>query len=292
MQKHSVYLIEAFLIFAEQKNMVKAATLLGISQPALSRQLSDFESQVGQKLFQTLGRQKVLTALGHELFLRLAAEWKDYSALINEVRARFSEEPTQAIKIYGPIEWLSRMAQTLKYPHGLEFIPTLSENVATQLEKNEISLGLTRYTNENSGLVTKKCFESDFYIVFPKSYKIKSENFNQKLLSELSKYSRFSFRHDRESQAFLKFKEKINLEPKRILPNWNALLTLVMEGKGWAIAPSDVIFNFKNLVDKTELIKIPSAIIEPSKFYLLYKPELAKIKWFKELTQEILTGST
>ena len=292
MQKHSVYLIEAFLVFAQQKNMVKAATSLGLSQSALSRQLTEFELQVGQKLFQTQGRQKTLTTLGHELFVTLFAEWKDYSALINDVRAKFSEQPTQAIKIYGPYEWVSRTAQALKYEHALEFIPTLSENVATQLEKNEISLGVTRFIPENSSLVSKKCFESDFYVVFPKSYKIKADHFSQKFLSDLSKYPRFSFRHDRESQAFLKFKDKINLEPKRILPNWHALLTLVSENKGWAIAPSDVVFNFKHLTDKAELIKVPASIIEPTKFYLLYKSELGKINWFKELTQEILAEST
>ncbi|WP_409478378.1 LysR family transcriptional regulator [Pseudobdellovibrio sp. HCB154] len=290
MQKHSVYLIEAFLIFAEQKNMVKAATLLGISQPALSRQLADFEAQVGQKLFQSKGRQKVLTALGEELFIRLAKEWKNYSSLINETCAQFSDKPTQAIKVYGPYEWVGRMAQKLNFPHTLEFIPTLSEHVATQVEKNEISLGLTRFLPENSSLICKKCFENEFYLMMPKSWKIKSDNFNQKLLQELSSYPRFAFRRDIESQTFIKFKEKINLEPKRILPNWQVLLNLVAEGKGWAIAPSDVIFSFKNLTDKAELIKIPPSIIESSKFYLMYKPELIKIPWFKELTQEILSS--
>lgn len=290
MQRHSVYLIEAFLIFAREKNMVKAATLLGISQPALSRQLIDFEAQVGQKLFQTKGRQKVLTVLGEELFIRLAKEWKDYSGLINEICAQFSDKPTQPVKIYGPYEWAGRMAQKLEFPHSLEFIPTLSEHVVTQVEKNEISLGLTRFLPENSSLVSKKCFENEFYVVVPKIWKIKSENFNQKLLQELSDFPRFAFRRDIESQTFIKFKEKINLEPKRILPNWHALLTLATEGKGWAIAPSDVIFSFKNLTDKTEVIKVPPSIIETSKFYLMYKSELIKIPWFKELVQEILSS--
>lgn len=289
MQKHSVYLIEAFLTFAKEKNMVKAATSLGISQPALSRQLADFEVQVGQKLFQTKGRQKILTALGSELYSRLAKEWKDYSGLINETCAQFSDKPTQIIKVYGPYEWIGRMAQKLEFPHALEFIPTLSAHVSTQVEKNEISLGLTRVVPENSYLISKKCFENEFCVIMPKSWKIKSDHFNQKLLQELSNYSRFAFRQDLDSQTFIKFKEKINLEPTRILPNWHVLLTLVTEGKGWAIAPSDVIFNFKNLTGKAELIKVPPSIIEPAKFYLLYRPELIKIPWFKELTQEILT---
>lgn len=290
MQKHNVYLIEAFLTFAKEKNMVKAATFLGISQPALSRQIMDFESQVGHKLFQTKGRQKVLTALGEELFTRLSKEWMDYSGLINETCAQFSDKPTHAIKIYGPYEWTGRMAQNLKFPHALEFIPTLSENVATQLEKNEMSLGLTRIFSKNSSLVCKKSFENEFYVVIPKNWNIQTDHFNQKLLQELSEYTRFAFRRDIESQTFIKFKDKINLEPKRILPNWHAILTLVTEGKGWAIAPSDVIFSVKNLTQKTEIIKVPSSIIENSKFYLMYRPELIKIPWFKDLVQEILAN--
>jgi DNA-binding transcriptional LysR family regulator len=289
MKKHSAYLIESFLVFSEQMNMIKAADLLGISQPALSRQLRDFENQVGQKVFQTSGRQKILTPFGQELFTRLAREWKDYSALIEETCAQFSKQPTKAIKVYGPYEWVSRMAQTLRFDHGLEFIPLASEAVPTQLEKNELSLGLTRFPPERSDLISKKCFENEFFAIFPRSWKIKTDSFNQSFLAELSHHPRFAFRQDRDSQAFLKYREKIDLEPQRILPNWHVLLTLVMEGKGWAIAPSDVIFSFKGLSEKTETVKIPSSVVESSKFYLMYRPELAKISWFKELILEILS---
>lgn len=289
MKTHSVYLLEAFLVFAEQKNMVKAATLLKISQPALSRQLADFESQVGQKLFQMRGRQKLLTTLGEALFTRLSKEWKDYSGLVNETCAQFSDKPTQPIKIYGPYEWLGRIAQSLKFDHALEFIPTLSEHVAAQIEKNEINLGLTRFYSEKSSLIYKKCFENEFYVVFPKNWKIESDQFNQKLLHELSGYSRFAFRQDNESATFIKLKEKMDLQPKRTLPNWQVLLNLVSDSKGWAIAPSDVIFSYKKFMEKSELIKVPPSIVEPTKFYLIYKPELIKIPWFKELVQEILT---
>ncbi len=270
--------------------MVKAATSLGMSQPALSRQLSDFEKQVGQKLFQSKGRQKILTALGEELFTRLSKDWKDYSGLIHETCAQFSDRPRQAIKVYGPFEWLGRMAHTLKYPYALEFVPTASEHVTAQLEKNQISVGLTSSPPEDSSLVSKKAFENEYFVVLPKTWQVKTESFNQKLLAELSCYDRFSFRPDKESQTFLKFKEKIDLEPKRILPNWQVLLTLVSEGKGWAIAPSDVIFSFKNIINKAELIRVPPSVIETSKFYLMYKPELIKIPWFKGLIQETLSS--
>ena len=56
-----------FLAVAETGNFTKAAQHSFISQPSLSQQIINLEEEVGQKLFQRLGRKAVLTEAGDTL---------------------------------------------------------------------------------------------------------------------------------------------------------------------------------------------------------------------------------
>lgn len=56
-----------FLATAEELNMTRAAEKLLVSQPALSRQISDLEDELGVKLFLRKPRQLVLTPAGRYL---------------------------------------------------------------------------------------------------------------------------------------------------------------------------------------------------------------------------------
>lgn len=56
-----------FVMVAELGTVSKAALRLRIAQPALSRQISDFEQELGLKLFDRVGRRLVLTSEGEQL---------------------------------------------------------------------------------------------------------------------------------------------------------------------------------------------------------------------------------
>ncbi len=56
-----------FVAVAELGTVSKAALTLRVAQPALSRQLSDFEQKLGLKLFDRVGRRLVLTIEGEQL---------------------------------------------------------------------------------------------------------------------------------------------------------------------------------------------------------------------------------
>lgn len=56
-----------FVTVAELGTVSKAALHLRIAQPALSRQISDFEQELGLKLFDRVGRRLLLTSEGEQL---------------------------------------------------------------------------------------------------------------------------------------------------------------------------------------------------------------------------------
>ncbi len=57
----------SFVTIAELGSITKAAARLRIAQPALSRQISDLEHELGLTLFDRLGRRLVLTSNGEQL---------------------------------------------------------------------------------------------------------------------------------------------------------------------------------------------------------------------------------
>jgi LysR family transcriptional regulator, hydrogen peroxide-inducible genes activator len=59
-----------FIAVAETRNFTKAAARSNISQPSLSQQIINLEDELGQKLFQRLGRKTLLTPAGHMLLMR------------------------------------------------------------------------------------------------------------------------------------------------------------------------------------------------------------------------------
>ncbi len=66
-------LLRYFVAVAEEGTVSRAAEVLHIAQPSLSRQVAQLERQLGLKLFERSGTRKVLTSEGRE-FLRAARE--------------------------------------------------------------------------------------------------------------------------------------------------------------------------------------------------------------------------
>src|SRR5213075_2974728 len=53
-----------FLAVADTENFTRAAERSNVSQPSLSQQIINLESEVGHKLFHRLGRKAILTEAG------------------------------------------------------------------------------------------------------------------------------------------------------------------------------------------------------------------------------------
>ena len=79
--------INYFLTVAKCLSFTKAANLLYVSQPALSRQIIMMEDELGVKLFDRTGRALRLTASGTILAEELNAVYLNYLGAINKAKA-------------------------------------------------------------------------------------------------------------------------------------------------------------------------------------------------------------
>jgi len=75
-----------FIDAAELGSLSKAALAYGTSQPHISRQISELESECGGRLFQRTGRGVVLTELGQRIVPRVRAWLTSTEQLTNDVR--------------------------------------------------------------------------------------------------------------------------------------------------------------------------------------------------------------
>lgn len=76
-----------FLSVAKAGSFVRAAENEGVSQPALSQQISKLETELGSPLFDRLGRSLRLTELGRQLQPRAAALLKEIAAIRRDAEA-------------------------------------------------------------------------------------------------------------------------------------------------------------------------------------------------------------
>ena len=72
--------VRTFVTVAELGTVTKAALRLHIAQPALSRQIKDFEHELGLHLFDRIGRRLLLSSEGEQLL-------SDCRGLLNHARA-------------------------------------------------------------------------------------------------------------------------------------------------------------------------------------------------------------
>lgn len=78
--------MQYFLTAAETLNFTAAAEQLYITQPSLSRQIANIESELGVKLFIRSNNTVTLTQAGRALHEKLSVLFKDYQSMVEEIR--------------------------------------------------------------------------------------------------------------------------------------------------------------------------------------------------------------
>lgn len=137
-----------FLAVAKEENMTSAANSLHVSQSALSRQMSDLETELGKTLFVRTNRQTLLTEDG----MRLRQRAEEILELIEKTELEFLSSETEIsgeihigageTRAFRYIAQAIRQTQT-KYP-GIKFTVYSANalDVTVRLEHGTLDFGL------------------------------------------------------------------------------------------------------------------------------------------------------
>jgi DNA-binding transcriptional LysR family regulator len=137
-----------FVTVAELGTVSKASFRLRIAQPALSRQISDLEQELGLKLFDRVGRRLVLTGEGEQLLSDCRA-LLNYANAIGERAQQLQRGDTGVLKvaaspqfIEGAISgFLHRYAQAYPNVQVRLFERIAWSDTVGMLERGEIHVG-------------------------------------------------------------------------------------------------------------------------------------------------------
>jgi DNA-binding transcriptional LysR family regulator len=165
--------LSAFVAVAEKKSFVQAATLLHLSQPAISAQIQRLEQEIGVLLFDRTRRSVKLTAAG-EAFLEgaratletatEAARSAQRAAMQQTERFRISFPPSASREIVPDIvtEFHRRFPQV-----KLDLFSFHTSTTVTELQKSTIDMGFVRLPVEAKGLQIIPAHHEPLMLVLP-----------------------------------------------------------------------------------------------------------------------------
>ncbi len=140
--------LKYFLAVAREENVTKAANLLHITQPTLSRQLIQLEEELGTKLFQR-GRHNILLTEEGMLLRRRAQEIVDLTEKTEKELSHGSKMVSGEISIgCGETQNMKPLCEMIaafqeKYPEVVFHIYTaIADDVTERLENGVLDMGL------------------------------------------------------------------------------------------------------------------------------------------------------
>jgi DNA-binding transcriptional LysR family regulator len=138
--------LRTFVTVAEQGTVSKAALHLRVAQPALSRQISDLEQELGLKLFDRVGRRLFMTGEGEQLLGSCRSLLGNVSSLSAQAQL-LRRGDTGVLKVAAsPVQIESILSTFLpqyaeRYPNvQVKLIETSGADTLAMLERGEIHL--------------------------------------------------------------------------------------------------------------------------------------------------------
>lgn len=251
--------LEIFLKIAQTGSVTKASELLHLTQPAVSIQLKNFQSQFDIPLTEVLGRKIYITDFGQEI-AAAAENILNQVYEINYKTAAFKNQLTGRLKIsvvstakYVMPYFLSEFLKL--HPH-VELIldVTNKRTVIENLEKNEIDFSLVSIIPKKLEVKQMDLLMNKLYLVNDK----KIDLLNTKSESEIFENLTLLFREEgsgtRQTMEEYIFKNEITVVKKMQLTTNEAVKQAVIAGMGSSILP---LIGLKNELMNNDLQIIP-----------------------------------
>ncbi len=277
-----LYLVSSFLAFARARNMQHAAAHLGLSQPALTSHLKQFEDAFSQDVFSMQGRRKILTDFGKRLFQHLDAKFGNLEDELRQMQTEYQSPEKSQLVFAGRTEVLSLIAGRIDFPGTLIFQFVDGAQAVENLIHRKADLGISNHLEEAMDLQSKKLFTDHFCILFPRKWNISGRHVSRTLLEELCQKKFISYKTRDPNLENLLQHYQINGPPRfgKIIANWSSIAEMVESGQGWSLVPSLYIANLRHV----QSLPLEGNLANETHFYLLYRKELRKLAWFKDFS--------
>lgn len=266
--------VVSFVLLGQTRTFSEAGRILGITQSAVSKNVSNLEEQMGVKLVDRTTRPISLTRKGRLLFdflVRESQAFKDMElSLTMDYRTKMVLNIGCPESLFGHLitPFIARYSKTLsqcKVHRGV------SGKLLNDLDENEIDVFVsTDAFYQRSDLYRRFLYSEPVMLMFPKD--MKEEKFKD--WSDLDKISlplilgtRYSTNDSMTRNHLTRM--RIQFKSSIMMDNYLSTFDLVARGKGWTIQTPFTLALFPDLVDKIRVV--PTFFKDEREFFLISK---------------------
>ena len=164
-------ILRYFLMVAKEQNFTRAAKILNITQPTLSRQLADLEEKLGVQLFNRFGKKVTLTQEGIILKRRALEILELEEKTLQELK--HSDEVIEGTITIGCGEFAAMEKFALicksykkKFPKVRIVIHTANaDSIYEMMERGKVDIGIFLEPISTEGLDYVRIEKSDYWVV-------------------------------------------------------------------------------------------------------------------------------
>lgn len=280
-----------FVIFTESTSMQEAADRLGITQPALTKQLQQLDRSFSQRVFSFQGKRKVLTEFGESLRQQLKGRLVDLPEMLEQLGQSLSEPAAARVRVMARREILDRISARVDWPGSLILLEGSHAEILRAIGDRTTDIGITHGVPASSPLIARPLFRESFQFAVPTSLlrkaRLASKDSEVEILRALPSLPFVAYRENDEilrsvcEDRGLAIK---NLKPHRVTANYWSLAQMIESGLGWGVIPSHYLLSDSHVWTLKIPLKLPVKA-QAREFQLLYRRDLKEARWLKDFTR-------
>ena len=167
--------LQIFESVAQQLSYTKAAELLFLSQPAVSMQIKQLESEVGMPLFERMGKKLFLTEAGDEVLIyarNIAQQLVELNDVMDEIRGSERGRLTIAVATTANYFALKLLGEFYKRFSGtnINLDVTNRESLLKHLNENTVDMVIMGQPPESIDVEATPYLENPLVVIAPKDH--------------------------------------------------------------------------------------------------------------------------
>jgi DNA-binding transcriptional LysR family regulator len=269
--------LKIFHAVAEASSFTKAATILNLSQSAISRQIQSLEHELKIKLFERHARGLVLTDNGKYLFQtahEVIAKLKDVEATFSDEKNKLKGKLTVTTVVSFGTTWLTPRIKEFMDLHPEIEVELIFDDRELDLSTRQADVAIRMRRPKQLNLIQKKFVDFNYHIYGSNEYLEK--NGYPKILKDLDKHKFITYGKGAPSPVYnpdwvLKLGAKEGKKRKSVMKvnSVYGLLLAVQSGVGLAALPDYITYNIPNLTKV-----IPEESGKPTETHFVYPASL------------------
>ena len=248
--------LKIFHTVAEASSFTKAATILNLSQSAISRQIQSLEKDLKIQLFERHARGLVLTDNGKYLFQtahEVISKLKEVETTLGDEKNKLNGKLTVTTVVSFGTTWLTPRIQEFMTLHPDIEIELIFDDKELDLSTSQADIGIWMRRPKQLNYIQRKLIDLHYHIYGSNKY-LEKHGY-PKNVSDLNKHKFITYGRGAPSPVFnpdwaLKLGAKENQKRKPVMKvnSVYGLLLAAQSGVGLAALPDYITINQPNLI--------------------------------------------